>query len=200
MANNLKHVGRLKANGRKVLVAYRTLPGDSDSALIVQTESLSDDQHDAIIKLVESPAAQSSYEFAEVMARANFPDGSIMLANLHVNGLLFKVRTSDVEMIPSNQATVSLDQLNQIIAEQKGISVNDLALGGGAQAVNIAKITDLTDLDVVENNAKTEQPLNDDDLARKFRSDADKLYKEAARLRAEAEKISPTKKKVASEE
>jgi hypothetical protein len=200
MANNLKHVGRLKANGRKVLVAYRTLPGDSDSALIVQTETLSDDQHDAIIKLVESPAAQSSYEFAEVMARANFPDGSIMLANLHVNGQLFKVRTSDIEMIPSNQATVSLDQLNQIIAEQKGISVNDLALGGGAQAVNIAKITDLANPDVVENNTKTEKPLDDDDLARKFRSDADKLYKEAARLRAEAEKLSPTKKKVASEE
>lgn len=200
MANNLKHVGRLKANGRKVLVAYRTLPGESDSALIVLTETLSDDQHDAIIKLVESPAAQSSYEFAEVMARSNFPDGSIMLANLHVNGKLSKVKTSDVEMIPSNSATISLDQLNQIIAEQKGISVNDLALGNGSQAVNIAKITDLNEAEVTEKVAQPDQPLNDDDLARKFRSDADKLYKEAARLRAEAEKLSPTKKKVASEE
>jgi hypothetical protein len=200
MANNLKHVGRLKANGRKVLVAYRTLPGESDSALIVQTESLSDDQHDSIIKLVESPAAQSSYEFAEVMARSNFPDGSIILANLHVNGKLFKVKTSDVEMIPSNNATISLDQLNQIIAEQKGISVNDLALGNGSQAVNIAKINDLAPTDVTENVTPSDQPLNDDDLARKFRSDADKLYKEAARLRAEAEKLSPTKKKVATEE
>jgi hypothetical protein len=200
MANNLKHVGRLKANGRKVLVAYRTLPGESDSALIVQTESLSDDQHDSIIKLVESPAAQSSYEFAEVMARSNFPDGSIILANLHVNGKLFKVKTSDVEMIPSNNATISLDQLNQIIAEQKGISVNDLALGNGSQAVNIAKINDLAPTDITENVTPSEQPLNDDDLARKFRSDADKLYKEAARLRAEAEKLSPTKKKVATEE
>ena len=88
---NLKHVGRIKTNGRKVIVAYRTLPGESDAALIIDTASLSDDQHDTIIKLVESPAGQSAYEFAEAMARTNFPDGSIMLANLHVQGKLTKV-------------------------------------------------------------------------------------------------------------
>jgi len=200
--SNIKHVGRLKSNGRKVLVAYRTLPGESDSALIIQTENLSMDQHDALIKLVESPAAQSSYEFAEVLARSKFPDGSTMLANLHVNGRLQKVKTSEVEMIPSTQSTISLDQLNQFIAEQKGISVNDLALGSSTtQVEDLAKVEDLSNNNIVEDAIPVdEQPLSDEDLARQYRSQADAMYKEAKRLREEAEKLSPTKRKTTKKE
>jgi hypothetical protein len=69
--------------GRKCLVAYRTLPGEANSCLVIQTENLPDEQHNALINLVESPSAQESVEFAEVLARSHFPDGSIMLAALH---------------------------------------------------------------------------------------------------------------------
>jgi hypothetical protein len=202
---NLKHVGRIKANGRKVIIAYRTLPGESDAALVVDSASLSDDQHDAIIKLVESPAGQSAYEFAEAMARTNFPDGSIILANLHYHGKLIKFKTSEIEMTPSMQAIISLDQLNQIIAEQRGISVNDLALGGGSAATEVATIKDIsntTKTDVVAESqvAKiNEQPLTDEDLAKSYRSQADRLSKEAAELRRQAESLVPTKKKVTAE-
>jgi hypothetical protein len=202
---NLKHVGRIKANGRKVIIAYRTLPGESDAALVVDSASLSDDQHDAIIKLVESPAGQSAYEFAEAMARTNFPDGSIILANLHYHGKLIKFKTSEIEMTPSMQAIISLDQLNQIIAEQRGISVNDLALGGGSAATEVATIKDIsntTKTDVVAESqvAKiNEQPLTDEDLAKSYRSQADRLSKEAAELRRQAEALVPTKKKVTVE-
>jgi hypothetical protein len=205
MANNLKHVGRIKATGRKVIVAYRTLPGESDSALVVDTVTLSDDQHDSIIKLVESQAGQSSYEFAEAMARTNFPDGSIMLANLHFNSKLIKVKTSDVEMTPSMQAIISLDQLNQLIAEQRGISVNDLALGNGAEASEVATIKEVpqpnTTSTVSENQtAKVpDAPLTDEDLAKSYRSQADRLSKEAAELRRQAEALVPTKKKATAE-
>jgi hypothetical protein len=203
---NLKHVGRIKANGRKVIIAYRTLPGESDAALIIDTASLSDDQHDTIIKLVESPAGQSAYEFAEAMARTNFPDGSIMLANLHVQGKLTKVKTSEVEMTPTLQSIISLDQLNQLIAEQRGISVNDLALGGGAEATEVAVVKDIsntTKTNVVAESqvAKipTNEPLTDEDLAKQFRSQADRLSKEAAELRRQAEALVPTKKKATAE-
>jgi len=202
---NLKHVGRIKANGRKVIVAYRTLPGESDAALVIDTASLSDDQHDSLIKLVESPAGQSAYEFAEAMARTNFPDGSIMLANLHFNSKLLKVKTSEIEMIPTMQSTISLDQLNQIIAEQRGISVNDLALGNGSQATEVATVKDITETtktDVVAESqvAKiNEQPLSDEDLAKSYRSQADRLSKEAAELRRQAEALVPTKKKATAE-
>jgi hypothetical protein len=205
MANNLKHVGRIKATGRKVIVAYRTLPGESDSALVVDTVTLSDDQHDSIIKLVESQAGQSSYEFAEAMARTNFPDGSIMLANLHFNSKLIKVKTSEVEMTPTLQSIISLDQLNQLIAEQRGISVNDLALGNGAEASEVATIKEVpqtnTTSTVSENQtAKVpDAPLTDEDLAKSYRSQADRLSKEAAELRRQAEALVPTKKKATTE-
>ena len=205
MANNLKHVGRIKATGRKVIVAYRTLPGESDSALVVDTVTLSDDQHDSIIKLVESQAGQSSYEFAEAMARTNFPDGSIMLANLHFNSKLIKVKTSEVEMTPTLQSIISLDQLNQLIAEQRGISVNDLALGNGAEASEVATIKEVpqtnTTSTVSENQtAKVpDAPLTDEDLAKSYRSQADCLSKEAAELRRQAEALVPTKKKATVE-
>lgn len=201
----LKHVGRMKANGRKVIVAFRTLPGESDSALVIQTENLSDEQHDSLIRLVESPAGQSAYEFAEVLARANFPDGSIMLSSLHVNGRLAKVKTSDVEMTPTLNTKIGLDELNQLIAEQRGISINDLAIGNQAQVQEAATIKDIsaaTETDVVAESQVADvpnEPMSDEDLAKKYRSDADRLAKEAAQLRRMAEELVPTKKKAKTE-
>ena len=199
---DVKHVGRFKANGRKCLIAYRTLPGESDSALVIQTENLSDEQHDYLMKLVESQNAQSAYEFAEVLARTRFQDGSIMLSNLHVNKKLIKVKTSDIEVVPNMRATIGLDQLNQIIAEQRGISVNDLALGNQTSVQDVVKVSDIAppvekfDTPAFETKQPAE-PLSDDDLAKKYRSDADRLSKEAAQLRRMAEELVPTKKKAA---
>jgi hypothetical protein len=90
----LKHVGRVIGSGKKCVVAYRTLPGDAYNCLIVPTENLPDSYHDALINLVESNAGQSSYEFAEAMARTNFPDGYIMLTALHMQNRLVKINHS----------------------------------------------------------------------------------------------------------
>ena len=191
----------MKANGRKVLVAFRTLPGESDSALVIQTENLTDAQHDAIIKLVESPAGQNSYEFAEVLARAPFPDGSVMLSNLHVSGRLNKVKTSEVEMTPNTFTKIGLDELNQLIAEQRGISINDLAIGNQIEqhtkVEEVATVNDISDVKTpeVQPVAESTEPLTDEQLAKKYRSDADRLAKEAAQLRRLAEELAPTKKK-----
>jgi len=202
---DIKHIGRFKSNGRKCLIAYRTLPGESDSALVIQTENLSDENHDSLMKLVESQGAQSSYEFAEVLARTRFQDGSIMLSNLHSNKKLLKVKTSEIEVVPNMKAVISLDQLNQLIAEQKGISVNDLALGNQTSVQDVAKVNDLTvEEETVPQKAfetkQLDQPLTDTDLAKKYRSDADRLSKEAAQLRRMAEELVPTKKKAAVDE
>lgn len=194
---NLKHIGRVKSTGRKVVVAYRTLPGESDAALVVQTEGLTDSQHDTLINLVESAAGQNAYEFAEVMARSSFPEGGVILNTLHSTGRLTKVKTSEIEMIPNMQTSISLDNLNQLIAEQRGISVNDLALGNQTSVKDIVKVKDLNE--EIAPTIQNDSPLSDDDIARKLRSDADRLYKEASRLRSEAEKLSPTKKKAATE-
>ena len=124
----LKHVGRVISTKQRCLVAYRTLPGESSSCLVIPTDSLNDSYHNSIINLVESQAGQDSYEFADVLMRTTFTDGNNMLKWLHTNGRLLKMGTSSIEMNPSPGVTVQLSELNQIIAEQRGVSVDDLSL------------------------------------------------------------------------
>lgn len=196
----LKHVGRIKANGRKCIVVFRTLPGDAFNALVVMTESLTESYHDALINTVESMAAQTSPELSEVLARSIFPDGSTMLPSLHVKGLLIKVPTDQIEMTPNNNLSVLLADLNQLIAEQLGMSVQDLAIRPDKN-VEVKEIASAKDISPKNNNTDPiidhpiEQPLSDEQLAKKYRSDADRLSKEAAQLRRMAEDLVPTKKK-----
>ena len=199
---SLKHVGRIKASGKKVLVAFRTLPGDAYSALVVPTENLPDDMHNAIINLVESPAAQQAYEFAEALDRTQFPDGSRMLPNLHVTGRLVKISTSQVEMTPTPGTSVLLSELNQLIAEQRGVAVDELHIKPETGDTK----TEAKDKEVpseVSNASKTtsssvnEAPTTFDTPeaeAKFYRSQADKLAKQAAEFRRKAEELAPTKK------
>lgn len=213
---SLKHVGRIRATGRRCMVVFRTLPGDAFSCLVIQTESLTPDYHDQLVSLVESSAAQLANEFSEVLARALFSDGSTMLPALHVKGLLAKFPTDAIEMIPNNQSTILLSELNQVIAQQAGVSVQDLAIkANSAQNVEIQELAKVQDISPQTGNTdpvidqgrttsasvnETNAPLSDIDLAKKFRSDADRLSKEAAELRRQAEALAPTKKKVAVKE
>ena len=76
----LKHIGRVKKNQRKVVVAFKTLPDEPESCLVVATENLSSEDHDSLIRLVESNSGQTADEFADVMARSTLSDGSNMLS------------------------------------------------------------------------------------------------------------------------
>jgi hypothetical protein len=200
MAQELKHVGRVIASNKKCIVAYRTLPGDAHYCLIVPTENLPDIYHDALINLVESPAGQSAYEFAEAMDRTQFPDGSRMLPALHGSGRLIKIATSAVEMIPASGTTILLSELNQIIAEQRGVAIDDLSLKS-----DLAEKTkpETKPQATVEQVVTAQEPLvtaetTFDSLeseAKYYRSQADKLAKEAAAMRRKAEELVPTKKK-----
>jgi hypothetical protein len=194
---NYKHVGRIKTTGRRCLVVFRTLPGDAFNCLIIQTESLEPDYHDQLIKLVESPSAQLANEFSEVLARAIFSDGSTMLPSLHVKGLLSKVPTDIVEMMPNNQTSIILADLNQLIAQQQGVSVQDLAI-----KPNPAQNEEIQELAMVKEPlapVQEEQVITatgtPEEQAKFYRSQADKLAKEAANFRRLAEELAPTKKK-----
>jgi len=190
----LKHIGRMKKTGRKVAVVFRTLPDEPESCLVCQTENLGDAEHDVLINMLESNTGQNADELADAMQRTPLGDGSIMLANFHVNGKLTKVSTSDIEMTPDTQTTIGLDELNNTIAEQKGVSVKDLAVGGSSvETVATAETVPSGEAAAVVDAAK-EQPLSDDDLAKNMRADADRMFKEAERLRKEAEDLSPSKK------
>jgi hypothetical protein len=202
---DIKHVGRIASTGRKCIVVYRTLPGDAFNALIIPTETLSESYHDALINLIDSTAAQTSNELSEVLARALFPDGSTMLPSLHVKGLLHKVPTDQILMTPNPSVSILLSELNQIIAEKMGVSVQDLSIKSDTKQTEVQEIA--TAIDISPKEQKTEavkdsvqMPLTDEQLAKKYRSDADRLSKEAAQLRRMAEELVPTKKKVTAVE
>lgn len=201
-----KHVGRVKNNQRKVIVAYRVVPGDPDNCLVVQTENLMADEHDALLKLVESAAGQDAYEFAEAMARATLPDGRNMLAGFHTTGKLNKVPSDAIEMMPNRASVINLRELNETIAQQRGVTVADLALKGpDGKTVPVKEDVAANPVDPVNMyNADTptaaatpaqDGVLTDEALAAQYRSQADALFKEAKALREQAEELVPTKKK-----
>jgi hypothetical protein len=156
------------------------------------------------MSLIESEGAQQANELADVLAVRKFPDGSNMLEWLHSRGSLKKVPTNLVLMTPDTKSSIQLDELNILIADQKGLTLEQLAITEG-EAI------------VVEPNAPATQ--NKWDKAREdratakaakeeaeivssislspaeMRSRADALYKEAARLRKEADAVDPPKKK-----
>ena len=197
----LKHVGRIASNKRKVIVAYRVIPGEPDQCLVVQTENLDSGEHDALINAVESAAGQEAYEFGEAMARTMLPDGRNMLAGFHTTGKFRKVATNLVEMTPDNSTRIMLNELNDLIAEQKGVTVADLALKG-SDGKTVQPKEEATSGEVDPVATYTAQPetvdngvLTDEQLAAQYRSQADALFKEAKALREQAEALVPTKKR-----
>lgn len=202
MATALKHVGRMVKNQRGIVVAYRVVPGEPDQSVIIDTSSLMAEEHDTLIKTVEGPAGQEADEFATVMARTQLPDGSNMLARFHQTGKMMKVASTDVEMTPNNNSSVNLAELNQVIAEQRGVTVADLALadenGNRPEVVTNDKATAMSAEQLAAGiSSSNDGVLSDADLAAQYRSQADALFKEAKALREQAEELVPTKKKTA---
>jgi len=192
----LKHIGRVTKTKKKCAVAYRVLPGDPDNCLVVFTESLDAADHDTLISLIESNAGQNAVEFADAMARSSLSDGRNMLAGFHKTGKLTKVATNLIEMTPNNNTSLPLDELNKTIAEQKGVTVNDLAMKD-PQGATIAEVKDAPVADPAASYTApaTTDVLTDEVLAAQYRSQADSLFKEAKTLREQAEELVPTKRK-----
>lgn len=205
----LKHIGKMKHNDAKVCVVYRTLPGDAYSALVVGTATLADTYHNSLMQLVEGIEAQQANELGDAMSTRYFPDGTNMLEQLHLTGKLVRVPTDKVLMTPTPSDHISLDQLNVMIAEQKGVSLGDLAIKADTQVTKQAQTktqdVEIKDLNKVidERDTKPVSSVTDgmttENLsASDLRSRADKLYKEAALLRKKADELDPPKKKSTS--
>lgn len=186
----MKHIGKMKNNSARIVVVYRTLPGDPNSALVVGTQGLQDAYHDSLMSLVQDDSAQTANELADILSVRRFPDGSNMLQYLHGHGHLKKVPTKLVLMTPSTKDFIQLDELNRIIAEQKGVSIDELAVTDG-NTPNVKKSDKTPDV------VTTEEPVADPEptTAVAMRSKADRLFKEAQRLRKQADALDPPKSK-----
>ena len=189
----------MKNNSARVVVVYRTLPGDPYSALVVGTSGLGDSYHDTLMTIVESDSGQQANELADVLSARRFPDGSNMLGYLHTNGHLIKVKTSLVNMTPDSRTVISLDELNVQIAKNKGVELEDLAVTDGSQKKPEKKTTKKAEPQVVSESVETKGDGFQLTPA-EMRSRADALFKQAQALRKQADEIDPPKKKKAAEQ
>jgi len=198
----IKHVGKMKNNGARVAVVFRTIPGDPYSALVVGTNGLADAYHDALMSLIETEQTQQANELADVLAVRRFPDGSNMLEWLHTRGHLKKVPTNGVLMTPTPKDIIPLDELNLLIADQRGVHLEDLAINDGKpQEEPVVATTHKEEVIVEDTAVAVKQPSETASFEltpAEMRSRADALYKEAARLRKEADALDPPKKKTKS--
>jgi len=80
---HFKHIGELVDGGSKVVIVYRTVPGEPDNCLVVGTKFLPDLYHNSLMKAVEGTSGQDADELADYLGRQTFPDGTNMLAMLH---------------------------------------------------------------------------------------------------------------------
>jgi hypothetical protein len=205
MAVPLKHIGRMKNTGVKILTIFRTLPGESNMALVLPVSNLSDSYHDSIMTVVETEQAQDAFELGEMLFIRTFPDGRPMLQALQADGRLQKVATDLVIMSPTANDSIQLDQLNVLIAEQKNCTVDDLyTFVSGAPKKSDATVQDIAEVKDLASQPSNEPlkasgdtALSDRDIAKSYRSQADAMYKEAARLRKEADELDPPQKKTA---
>ena len=199
----MKHVGKMKNNGAKIVVAYRTIPGDPHSALVIGTGNLGDSYHDSLMTLVQAPDGQQTGELGDLLGVRRFPDGSNMLQWFHSRGHLKKVPTTGVIMTPAPQSSIQLDELNKLIAEQKGVALEDLAINDGSQK----KKDDPTKTTSASVNAEAEEVIvpvtaeviTEELTPTQMRSKADALFKQAQTLRKQADAVDPPKKKAVKE-
>jgi len=176
MAQFIKHVG-VNGQGKKCVVVFRELPGDSDSALVILTDALPQLYHDDLIKAIEHPNCQDLMDTSDYLFRQVFNDGTNMLNTLHQKGWMVKVPTKSVAMTPKPGVVINLVDLNR---ELKQITNSQAAAG--------TRSTDIA------NNAPANNPpgvITDEALAAKYRVQANQFELEVRRLREEAEKLDP---------
>ncbi len=192
MSKNTKHVGKMKNNAARIAIVYRTLPGDPLSALVVGTTGLPDAYHDSLMSLIESDAGQQANELADVLSVRRFPDGDPMLGWLHNRGHLKKVPTNMVLMTQNVKSQIQLDDLNKMIAETKGVDLEDLAVTDGTQVPKKKAVVNSSEEIIIPKDPETS---NTPKSALEMRSLADKLFKDAQNLRKQADALDPPKKK-----
>jgi len=147
----MKHIGFLKKTNAKVIVIYKTIPGDPDSCLVIDRDALRPFEQDIIIPNLESAQGQDSFDFGDFLNTRSMPlddngdnlpgttvdpsdpvavasaKQTTVLAYLHAKELLIKQPTNNVIMTPEANVTMPLNELNQMIADQRGVKIYDLA-------------------------------------------------------------------------
>ena len=141
----IKHIGKLKDSNANVAIIFRTVPGEPENALVIGPKFLDNNYHDSFMKALESNEGQNAFELGTHLAKSRFNDGVEMLPYLHQNNFLKKIPTNNVivTMGAGTTGEVQLDELNKLIAEERGITVLELSnLEAGLTATTTEKTAD----------------------------------------------------------
>lgn len=186
MAQFIKHVG-VNGSQKKIVVVFREVPNDPDSALVIPTDALPQLYHDDLIRAIESTNCQASMDPSEYLFRQAFHDGTNMLNTIHQRGWMVKVPTKSVAMTPRPGVTINLVDLNREL-KQLG---NEQAASGSTRSSDIATNVPTPPPRVVEPARNPPGVIDDVQLAAKYRAQANSFETEVIRLREEAEKLDP---------
>lgn len=201
----LKHVG--KHGEKKIVLAYRQIPGEDHMCLVLYSDMLPSMVHDEVMKVLESPVGQNSKELADALFRHTMADGRNCLEVVHKMGMMKKVPTNQVVITPNAKSSVRLDELNNILNEmEKGEEaikkMADLDKNTGlvgkrearevgqnpASRSNVAESSNVTVGDVLSDDQLAAQRVAQ---AARMKLEAQQMLAEAARLEAEAASMNP---------
>lgn len=184
MSRFIKHVGVTTNTASRVVVVFRTLPDDENTALVVMSDSLKDRYHQDFMQVVEGITAQQETELFKTLQTQKFSDGASMLDTLHAKGLLHKVAVTNIKMTPEVNKHILLSDLNNVLGP-----VN-YADGGGKRnqpEANAPQGTVAGDpAPATSVQSQTGNVLTDEQLAVSRLNQAKQLEEEASRLREEA--------------
>lgn len=190
----LKHVGRLRSTDSKCVIVMMQIPGNDDHALIVESDSLPDRMHQAVMEAVESTEGQAEEVFARVLGRKLLPDsGGIDIMNaLHTSNRLRSVSVDEILMVPAPNRAYPLRQ----ILESQGKL--------GTQIENVAEnaVDDKNDPNLAKfnphiHNQRTAESESNLGVAKGIMVQADLLAQEANRLYAKAYDLAPSLRNLA---
>jgi len=218
----MKHVGKIDNTGSRVVVVFRVVPNEPGNCLVVYSDSLPNMYHDNLMEAVESTEGQAEFELGNYLGRRMFSNGQRMLEALHKGKFIQKVRVDLVTMTPGGRQEIKLADLNKLIADQKGVTVEDLAgtidqtdaeiaadeaaasYTGYSSNVGQSVVTD-TGLDVSTFEGgptlNENRSLTDEDLAKNLvkqseslNAQVEQLMSESKRLTEEAYSLNPSLK------
>lgn len=167
-----KHVGQVVSTGKKCVVVFRTIPNDTTSCLVIQTEDIPNLYHDDLINAVESDTAQENMDFYKYAQRTQFHDGRTILEGSHQSGWMKKFLTTEIMMLPTLEHKILLSDLNQQL-DQAGRTTSG-------------------DISQPSPEGKPAGVLDEKDIANQMRGQAAFFRKEAERLLKEANDLDPT--------
>jgi len=125
-----KHLGILASDNAPVVIIFKTVPKEPNNCLVIGPNFLNLNYKDALMRVLESSEGQAAFDLGNFLVKCKFPDGVNMLAFLHEENYIKKMPTKDIIVTygPDKNGRISLDKLNELLADDMKISLEELSV------------------------------------------------------------------------